>query len=261
VKGQPPDMDAWPSGFREHRPPGTVFPARDSDYSAELHDQVVVEAWEGTPIGVDVDMAPLLTGLWRLGYRTLFSCQGDDAPAGDVWAYIVFPEPEMARQFTADFGLTEYLAEAGPGDAVVRFPPADVRALRDELLRRGVITRWEDIRAAALRKASELEAMFAGPAVVTEAELAARGIFPVTVAHGTPEAPDDEALLRSLAAIAGECGPLEGLRGGNEHTTYLFSGPAASASAAAFTARVTGAAPAWWRVTPTSCPSWHPDAG
>lgn len=42
----------------------------------------------------------------------------------------------------------------------------------------------------------------------------------------------------------------EGIRGGNEHTTYLFADPPASASAAAFTTRVTGAASCWWRVTP-----------
>jgi hypothetical protein len=269
----PRGIDAWPSGFRERRPLGTVFPARDSDYDTEFHDQAVVRAWEGTPIGVDVAMAPLLTGLWRLGYRTLFSCQGSERdegfPAPDSsyprgtprhrWAYILFAAPAMAGQFLADLRPAEYKLDSD--EATVRFPAGAVQELRAGLLRRGVITQWEDAREAAMQKAGELESVFAGHQSVTEAELAAQGLHPVTVAHGTPETNGEQALLDALAAIALECGPLAATRGGSEHTTYLFAGPAASASAAAFTARVTGAAPYWWRVTPTAWPSWRPEAG
>jgi hypothetical protein len=313
-------IDGWPSGFREQRPLGTVYPGGEGRYPAR-HDQVVVAAWEGTPIGVDVEMAPLLTGLWRAGYRTYFSCQGDggpaigecekcgttteltpvsfgisdfatapDATADDLadaleaevaylcqacgpagpmaatgesqWAWISFATQEMAWRFIADFHL-EQVAEHRTGDPAVlypvRFPAGMVQELRRELTRRGALTHWEDIRGIALRKASELEAMFAGHPAVAEAEMAARGYHPVTIAHGTPETSEEQDLMHGLAATAAECGDLAGIRGGNEHTTYLFRGPGAGAAAASFVARVTGAAPHWWRVTATAYPSWHPD--
>jgi hypothetical protein len=39
---------------------------------------------------------------------------------------------------------------------------------------------------AAKLRAAELAAVFAGHQVVTEAELATRGIHPVSIAHGAP---------------------------------------------------------------------------
>jgi hypothetical protein len=298
--GRSQGIDAWPSAFREQRPLGTVYPPAESQYSAELHDQVVIAAWEGTPIGVDVEMAPLLAGLWQEGYRTYFSCQGDPGgpcgtcggsgvvpapgcPCGSLvhatslgcqmracpecadaqaspglWAYIDFETPEMALRFVADFHLAG-LADCRAGDSVVRFPAGSVQELRRELTRRGALTHWEDIRDIALRVVGELETMFAaGHPAVTEAAMAARGYNPVTIAHGTPETSEEEGLMRGLAETAAECGHLAAIRGGNEHTTYLFAGPDGSTAAAAFIARVTQAAPRWWRVTPTAYPHWHP---
>ena len=113
---------------------------------------------------------------------------------------------------------------------------------------------WE----AARRRAEELAAMFTGHQVITEAELAARGIHPVSVAHGTPETDEDARLIfEELPRLARECGTLTGTRGGGEHTTYLFTGPGADAAAAAFMARVLAVAPRWWRITATAYPVWR----
>jgi hypothetical protein len=115
-------------------------------------------------------------------------------------------------------------------------------------------TAYED----AKRRAAELAAVFSGHQVVTEAELAARGIHPVSIAHGCAETDEDAGLIyRELPRLARGCGPLAGTRGGNEHTTYLFTGPGAEAAAAAFTAAVAGIAPRWWRITPTAYPVWR----
>jgi hypothetical protein len=52
---------------------------------------------------------------------------------------------------------------------------------------------------------------------VTEAELAARGIHPVSVVHGCPETGQDTGLIyQVLPALAREFGPLAGTRGGAE---------------------------------------------
>lgn len=46
-------------------------------------------------------------------------------------------------------------------------------------------------------------------------------------------------------------------RGGNDYTTFLFTGPGADAAAAAFIARVLAIAPTWWRITATAHPAWN----
>ena len=113
---------------------------------------------------------------------------------------------------------------------------------------------WE----AAKRRAEELAAVFAADPVVTEAELAVRGIHPVSVAHGSPETDEDADLIfEVLPRLARECGTLAGTRGGNEYTTYLFAGPGADADAVTFIARVLAAAPRWWRITTTAYPVWQ----
>jgi hypothetical protein len=110
---------------------------------------------------------------------------------------------------------------------------------------------WE----AARRRAQELAAMFRGHQAVTEAELAAQGIHPVSVAHGTPEADEDAHLIfEILPCLARECGTLAGTRGGNEHTTYLFAGPGADTAAVTFIARALAITPRWWRITATAHP-------
>lgn len=111
---------------------------------------------------------------------------------------------------------------------------------------------------AAMRHAAELAEVFGEHQVVTEAELAARGIHPVSIAHGCAETDQDADLIyETVPRLARGCGQLTGTRGGNEHTTYLFTGPTAAAAAAAFIAAVTEVAPRWWRVTATAWPVWR----
>jgi hypothetical protein len=67
--------------------------------------------------------------------------------------------------------------------------------------------------------------VFANIRAVTEAELAAHGIHPMSIAHGTPETDEDTALVyRELPRLAEECGTLAGTRGGNEYITYRRHG-------------------------------------
>jgi hypothetical protein len=113
---------------------------------------------------------------------------------------------------------------------------------------------WDEAR----RQAERLEAIFASAEVVTEAELAAHGISPVTVVHGDPETSQDADLIHELHRLAGECGPLRGWRGGGDYVTFLFSGPAAGQDAAALIARAAAIARPWWRITATVRPAWHP---
>jgi hypothetical protein len=64
-----------------------------------VHPQVRIKApdWdERQRISVDVEMAPLLRKVWRLGIETWASCQDFD---GSGQAYIVFPVPGLARHF------------------------------------------------------------------------------------------------------------------------------------------------------------------
>ena len=112
---------------------------------------------------------------------------------------------------------------------------------------------------AAKRQAQEMAAMFAGLQVVTEAELAIRGIWPVSVVHGDAETAEDADLIYgALHRLAGECGQLAGYRGGNDYTTFLFTGPDAETAAKAFLARAQAMEhPRWWRITATAHPVWH----
>lgn len=117
---------------------------------------------------------------------------------------------------------------------------------------------WEAVLEEAGRRSAELAAVFAGHQAITEAELAARGIHPVSISHGTPETGEDTDLLyKTLPGLAAGCGTLTGTHGGNEHSTYLFSGPGADVAAAAFMGRVLEVAPRWWRITPTAYPVWR----
>jgi hypothetical protein len=111
---------------------------------------------------------------------------------------------------------------------------------------------------AARQRAEELAAVFRGHQAITEAELAAQGIHPVSVAHGSPEADEDARLIfEVLPRLAGECGTLAGTRGGNEYTTYLFAGSGADEAAVAFIAQALAIAPRWWRITATAYPVWQ----
>jgi hypothetical protein len=112
---------------------------------------------------------------------------------------------------------------------------------------------------AAKRQAEEQVAMFAGLQVVTEAELVIRGIWPVSVVHGDAETAEDaELIYGALRRLAEECGPLAGTAGGNDYTTFLFTGPSAEDNAATFIARAQAMEhPRWWRITATAHPVWH----
>jgi hypothetical protein len=107
---------------------GTVFPALESLYSAEFHDQVVIRAWDGTPIAVDVAMAPLLTRLWAAGYLTYFSCQGGEPCGNDLSAYIDFQTQRMAQRFAANYSADAGIVVDG---TTVRFPPGDIAAVTE----------------------------------------------------------------------------------------------------------------------------------
>ena len=108
----------------------------------------------------------------------------------------------------------------------------------------------------AKRRAEQLAAMFVNLQVVTEAELAAQGIRPVSVIHGDAETVEDADLIyRVLHRLADECGPLAGYRGGNDYTTFLFSGDGAEDAATAFTTQVQAIAPRSWRITATAHPT------
>jgi hypothetical protein len=97
----------------------------------------------------------------------------------------------------------------------------------------------------------------AGHQAVTDAELAARGIHPASIAAPPETGQDTDLLCKTLPGLAAGCGTRTGTRGGNEHATYLFSGSGADAAAAAFMARVLEVAPRLWRITPTAYPVWR----
>jgi hypothetical protein len=114
-----------------------------------------------------------------------------------------------------------------------------------------------EVLAQARRRAAELDELFCSGPAIADAELAARGLRPVTIAHGAPDTSEDEHLIgQVLPRLASQSGPVAAVRGGIEHTTWLFTGPAADSSAAAFIAAALSVAPRWWRITPTAYPAW-----
>lgn len=114
---------------------------------------------------------------------------------------------------------------------------------------------WQTIREQAQRRHDELIAASVGPQAVEEALLAARGIHPVSVAHGDPESDADAKLIYEvLPDLARESGTITATRGGHDYTTYLFAGPDAPDAVAAFIARAIAVAPPRWRITPTAHP-------
>jgi hypothetical protein len=90
---------------------------------------------------------------------------------------------------------------------------------------------------------------------VAEAELAARGIHPVTIIHGRPATDAETELIKRLPELADDHhGPF--VSSAAEHTTVFFDGYAATsaggeADAETFTEAVRRVAPAHWRITPT----------
>jgi hypothetical protein len=70
-----------------------------------------------------------------------------------------------------------------------------------------------------------LSRVFQQHQAIAEAELAAHGIHPVSIAHGDPETQEETTLLiERVPTLAHKTGHLTSRRGGNDNTTYLFGG-------------------------------------
>ena len=64
-----------PSGFYVNRRQLGIL---DGHFSQEMHPQVEIHHPDGTFAWVDVGMARIISGLWKLGVDTSFSCQGPE---------------------------------------------------------------------------------------------------------------------------------------------------------------------------------------
>ena len=109
---------------------------------------------------------------------------------------------------------------------------------------------WADdpaIRDAVARR-QEISAILALPEAQAQGELAARGLHPVSVAHGELDSNQAADLICGRAATAAKRHGCLYKTGGNDATTYLF--PSHDA-AVGFLAEVTGFAGSWWSVTAT----------
>jgi hypothetical protein len=100
-----------------------------------------------------------------------------------------------------------------------------------------------------------------GPPAVAEAELAAHGLFPVTVLHGHAEKEQDTELIFTwLPQLARQCGVVLSTSSPGSYTTFIFTRARAGEAASAFLCAVEEYAPSWWRVTPSTRPPDDPDA-
>jgi len=63
--------------------------------SAKEHSQTWL-SYQGRPVPIDIDIAPVVEALWQAGYPTLACCEGDNSEAES--AYIMFAEA-VAKQF------------------------------------------------------------------------------------------------------------------------------------------------------------------
>lgn len=110
----------------------------------------------------------------------------------------------------------------------------------------------------AIARAAEITAILALPEAAALAALAARSLYPVSVAYG--ELDHEEAVdlvCRRMAETAGQLG-CRHTSGGNDATTYLFPSHLASVQ---FLAEVTGFAEPWWTVTATAKPVYNRGGG
>jgi hypothetical protein len=115
---------------------------------------------------------------------------------------------------------------------------------------------WTDDPAVreAMARAREIAAITALPEETARAELAARGLHPVSVAHGEPESDQAVELICGRLAEAAERLGCRHKSGGNDATTYLFPSHDAAVQ---FLAEVTGFAESWWTVTATARPVYN----
>ena len=100
----------------------------------------------------------------------------------------------------------------------------------------------------------ELAAWSERAAAAEAADLAARGIVPVSVVHGDLETAEDERLIHDLHQLAAGTGPYCTVIGGHDYTTFHFCGPHAGRDALAYIAAVDRIAKPWWNVTQTAHP-------
>ena len=63
--------------------------------SANAHPQTWL-SYQGRPVPIDINIAPVIEALWQAGYPTLACCEGDDTNTES--AYIMLAEP-IAKQF------------------------------------------------------------------------------------------------------------------------------------------------------------------
>jgi hypothetical protein len=97
-------------------------------------------------VGIDKALVPIITGLWRKGWRTRYCCQGDEVPAGEQpryehLAYITFYTAAEAALFVAFAGYhrpqrsRRYMGWEPQGwmfDCdTVRFPVSDLERIRE----------------------------------------------------------------------------------------------------------------------------------
>jgi hypothetical protein len=112
----------------------------------------------------------------------------------------------------------------------------------------------------ALRRYEELAPLLECAPAVAEAELAVRGLRPVSVIYGCGKEPGEAKLIyQTLPDLARQAGQLWGQRSGHRFTTYVYTGPRADEAVVELIAAVLGIAPCWWRITATAHPVWQVD--
>jgi hypothetical protein len=112
----------------------------------------------------------------------------------------------------------------------------------------------------ALRRYEELTPLFACAPAIAEAELAVRGLRPVSVVYGCGEECGEAKLIyQTLPDLARRAGQLWGQRSGHRFTTFLYARPRADEAVVELIAAVLGIAPRWWRITATAYPVWQVD--
>lgn len=112
---------------------------------------------------------------------------------------------------------------------------------------------WKDDPAVreAMARAQEITAILVLPEETARAELAVRGLHPVSVAHGDLDSDKAAELITGRMAGAAERLGCRHTSGGSDATTYLFPSHDAAVD---FMAEVTGFAESWWTVTATARP-------
>lgn len=132
--------------------PSKSIDAGTRKYPAKIgsaHTQALLPSPPKQQVEVDAALAPLLAALWRKGYRTQFSCEGNLEDHSGRLGYIMFADELQAVMFAGLAGPANYIhndndeklrrtqlathpigREWVRDGRVVRFPPEDIpRAL------------------------------------------------------------------------------------------------------------------------------------